>query len=138
MTYLHLAAKAEDNTILNGLLSLNVIDVNSADDHGETPLFIAIRYMNEVAIQSLFILDNLDYKHVNNNGMDTLKMIVYINNYNSNQPTLNAALEKLSQINSKGDYMSYIRNSLKLLKNNCERKINDRLRGRSYGFWGQS
>lgn len=48
------------------LLDFNVIDINSVDNEGKTPLFYA-------CVKLLFEYDNLD---LNNKGKDALKKLV--------------------------------------------------------------
>lgn len=73
-TYLHLAAICKDNNILSELLKLNLIDINSIDDLGETPLMEACKYNRIGNIRELFFMDDLDYLYCNYEGEDAIKI----------------------------------------------------------------
>lgn len=67
-TYLHLAAhKAPD--IFIEFLNKNIIDINSMDHFGMTPLMIACKYKKRENIELLFKFSNLDYLQCNEKEM---------------------------------------------------------------------
>ncbi|KAK8892562.1 hypothetical protein M9Y10_029795 [Tritrichomonas musculus] len=74
-TYLHVAAAFADDKVLRMLLEENVFDINATDINGETPLMLACRSKNVAKITLLFDIDNIDYLHCNNDGMDALDII---------------------------------------------------------------
>ena len=77
-SYLHIAAKFDllyNAPILNLLLNTNMIDINSVNDNGETPLMIACKAKNCSVIDLLFQKDNLDYLHCDKNGNDALRIV---------------------------------------------------------------
>ena len=73
-TFLHLAAK-EDSSIFIEILRKGVIDINSEDIDGNTPLMIACQYKNTEIVELLFKENNLDFLHCNKNGQDALKIV---------------------------------------------------------------
>lgn len=64
------------------LVERNVIDINSADELGETPLFEACRYKQIKNIEYLATLNTVDYNHCNNEGDDILKIMKKLLNKN--------------------------------------------------------
>lgn len=90
-TYLHLAARLNDPTILKELLNCKFIDANSTDECGETPLIEACRMNLSANITKLFKMVDLDYLHCNNEGKDALQILS-----NSSSPT---------QIKDKNEYL---------------------------------
>lgn len=89
-TYLHLAARLNDPTILKELLNCKFIDVNSTDECGETPLIEAFRMNLSANIKELFKMVDLNHLHCNNEGKDALQILS-----NSSSPT---------QIKDKNEY----------------------------------
>ncbi|OHT14358.1 hypothetical protein TRFO_15275 [Tritrichomonas foetus] len=71
-TYLHLAAQSS-KTILSQILDINVIDVNSEDNNGETPLFYAVRKNIRENVDLLFQNPKLDYKKRNHQNFTVLE-----------------------------------------------------------------
>ena len=99
-TYLHLAARVSNVKLLKELLDKKLIDINSTDDLGETPLMEAVRAGNKNFVIELFKMDGLDYLHCNNKGEDSLKIIENI--YNKDEENIKITdkdqyLEKLLQ-----------------------------------------
>lgn len=74
-TYLHVAAQLNNPLILRLLLDNNIININSTDDDGNTPLMVAAAARLIENIKELFKQDNLDFLHVNNKGQNALKLI---------------------------------------------------------------
>ena len=74
MTYLHVAAHSKSLNNLNVVLSQNMIDVNSVDKNGDTPLIYAVRAQRDKNVIDLFKNENLDYAHKNNDGDDALNI----------------------------------------------------------------
>ncbi|KAK8840572.1 hypothetical protein M9Y10_030782 [Tritrichomonas musculus] len=82
-TYLHLAARCNDKNILNEIIKLNIIDVNSTDDLGETPLMEACKYNRLKNVHLLFQIKELNYLYHNNLGEDAIKIVQkFSNNFN--------------------------------------------------------
>ena len=75
MTYLHLAAMKGDGFILKLFLDKNVIDINSTDELGETPLMTACKARNIDIVDMLFQRDDLDFLHCNKEGKDAIDII---------------------------------------------------------------
>lgn len=73
-TFLHLAA-IKDSSIFNEILRKGIIDVNSEDENGETPLMIACRYKKVENVKLLFDENNLDYLQYNKKGESALKIV---------------------------------------------------------------
>ena len=74
-TYLHIAASIEDPLMLTLFLDRKLIDVNIANDLGETPLMTACRYRRKQNIQILFNNDDLNFLYLNNEGNDALQIV---------------------------------------------------------------
>ena len=71
-TYLHLAAKSKDSKIFDKIFDFKLININSLDSQGETPLMVCVRYKNTDIIRKLFKEDDLDYEHRNKNKENVL------------------------------------------------------------------
>ncbi|KAK8835902.1 Death-associated protein kinase 1 [Tritrichomonas musculus] len=111
--YLHLAANYKEGRIFIDLMELNIIDVNVTDVKGDTPLLIATRSMNINIIQSLFLVDNLDYTHCNKNGEDAIKIALECakNIRRRNRRISRNAVVPVQitgPIKTKGDYLSLL------------------------------
>lgn len=74
-TYLHVAAQLNNPLILRLLLDNNIININSTDNDGNTPLMVAAAARLIENIKELFKQDDLDFLHVNNKGQNALKLI---------------------------------------------------------------
>ncbi|KAK8836079.1 hypothetical protein M9Y10_040035 [Tritrichomonas musculus] len=75
-TFFHLAAISKSSSILNEFIEKDVIDINSTDDLGETPLMYASRFRRKKNVKRLFEVENLDFLHANNEGKDALQITV--------------------------------------------------------------
>ena len=112
-TYLHLAAYEGNERIFINLMNLNIIDINSVDANGETPLLIAARKLNIVIIQNLFLDDNLDYTHCNKKGDDAIKIAqlsanVLFRRNRRRSRTLAQPIQITGPLKTKGDYLSLL------------------------------
>lgn len=96
-TYLHLAASQKSSEVLAELLDLNIIDINSKNVFGETPLIFAIKNKSLNNIKLLFSKDNLEYEKKSNN--DIIEVAKRAANYFKNDEV---------QLKSKKDYLDYL------------------------------
>ena len=62
-------------TVLKLFLDKNVIDINSTDELGETPLMTACKARNVDIVDMLFQRDDLDFLHCNKEGKDAIDII---------------------------------------------------------------
>ena len=82
-TFLHIAARSNNSEILKDLVKENVIDVNSCDEYGETPLFEACRFNQLKSIEYFATLSTVDYNHCNNDEKDALTISMELLDKNS-------------------------------------------------------
>lgn len=106
-TYLHIAARSKNSEILKDLVEKNVIDVNSCDELGETPLFEACRFNQLKNIEYFATLSTVDYSHCNNDEKDALTISMELLDKNSD-----------NEIKTREDYFKKLISLFKKDKNN--------------------
>lgn len=73
-TFLHFAARFQNPDFVDYFLRGNLVDVNSTDNLGETPLMKALVSRQIQNVIRFFMCDNLDYRHCNKKGQDALNI----------------------------------------------------------------
>ena len=73
-TYLHIAARSRVFDILKLVVEIDAIDINTADELGETTLFEVCKFNRLKSIKYLVSLNTVDLNHCINDGDDALKV----------------------------------------------------------------
>ena len=74
-SYLHLSISCSNSNAFQFFIKKKLIDINTVNDKGETPLMEACRTGDLLVVDLLFQQENLDYLHCDKNGNDALKLL---------------------------------------------------------------
>lgn len=77
-SYLHIAARSKNSDILKEFITDKLIDINATDECDENVLMEAARFNRLENVQLLSQVDDLDYLHRNNEGNDTIEILLNI------------------------------------------------------------
>lgn len=88
ITYLQLAARSNKPEILKEFLDKKLIDINLTNDVGENVLFEACRFGLIQNVEILADVDNIDYLHRNNEGIDSVEFLISSVDYHKAIPEI--------------------------------------------------